>query len=100
MSKPKASPKSKKTNLVVVRTRSAGVHCGTLSGRNGQEVTLTDARRIWLWNGALSLHEVAASGIAGGKVSVVASSILLLQAIEVIPMAPEAMRKIASFEVK
>ena len=91
---------AKKSNLVVVRTYSAGVHCGTLSARKGQEVSLVNARRIWSWSGALSLHEVAVRGISGGKVSVVVPEILLLQAIEVIAMAPEAMAKISSFEVR
>ena len=93
------SSKSSKS-LVVVRTFSAGVHCGTLAARDGQEVTLTDARRIWSWSGALSLHEVASRGITGGKVSVPAPEILLLQAIEIISATPDAMAKIASFEVK
>ena len=86
--------------LVVVRTFSAGVHCGTLVKRSGQEVTLRSARRIWSWTGALSLHEVASRGITGGRVSVPASEILLLQAIEVIATTPAAMARIASFEVK
>lgn len=34
---------------VVVRTYSAGVHVGTLSEREGKEVMLVDARRIWRW---------------------------------------------------
>jgi len=89
-----------KSKLVVVRTYSAGVHCGTLVKREGQEVTLKDARRIWSWQGALSLHEVSQRGITGGKISVAVPEILLTQAIEVIGAKPEAMAKIASFEVK
>lgn len=85
---------------VVVRTTSAGVHCGTLVSRKGQEVALKDARRIWSWSGALSLHEVSARGITGGKVSVPVKDILLTQAIEVIGATKEAMAKIASYEVK
>ena len=89
-----------KTKQVVVRTYSAGVHCGTLVSRKGQEVSLKDARRIWSWSGALSLHEVSTRGITGGKVSVPVKDILLTQAIEVIAATKEAMAKIASFEVK
>ena len=91
--------KAKATKQVVVRTYSAGVHVGTLVKRDGQEVSLEHARRIWSWSGALSLHEVATRGITGGKVSVLVSEILLTQAIEVIAATPEAMAKIASFEV-
>jgi hypothetical protein len=91
---------AKSSKLVVVRTYSAGVHCGTLVSRKGQEAQLKSARRIWSWQGALSLHEVAARGISSGKVSVQVSEILLTQAIEIISATPDAMAKIASFEVK
>ena len=87
-------------NLVVVRTYSAGVHVGELASRKGQEVVLRNARRIWSWSGALSLHEVASRGIAGGKVSVAVPEILLLQAIEVIRAEKVAIDKIASYEVR
>lgn len=92
--------KKKSSGLVVVRTYSAGVHCGTLVKRGGKEVRLTNARRIWSWAGALSLHEVASRGITGGKVSVPVADILLTEAIEIIGMTAEAMAKIASFEVR
>lgn len=49
---------------VLIRTYSAGVHFGTLIERNGQEVHLKEARRLWSWQGALSLSEIAAKGCA------------------------------------
>lgn len=78
--------------FVVVRTYSAGVHVGTLAERNGKEVTLTDARRIWLWKGANTLHEIANGGVGkGSKISEPAACILLTEAIEII-VATEAAR--------
>ena len=75
---------------VVVRTYSAGVHVGVLKTRNGQEVVLTDAKRIWSWSGANTLHEIAANGVAkSSKVSDAVDSILLTQAIEIIPTAKD-----------
>ena len=41
-------------NYVVVRTYSAGVHCGKLENRNGREVTLKETRRIWSWKGPVA----------------------------------------------
>lgn len=71
---------------VVVRTLSAGVHIGVLKSRNGQEVVLTEAKRIWSWSGANTLHEIALNGIEkSSKVSDETPTILLTQAIEVIP---------------
>lgn len=34
---------------VIVRSRDAGVHFGTVSSKNGDEVYLTDSRRLWKW---------------------------------------------------
>lgn len=75
----------KEGQYVVVRTYSAGVHVGEFVTRNGREVTLRNARRIWSWEGAYTLHEVAAVGVGpGSRVSVAVPSIDLTEAIEVI----------------
>jgi hypothetical protein len=71
---------------VVVRTYSAGVHCGVLASHQGKEVVLTDARRIWAWQGANTLHEISLRGAGvGSKISEAVAEIVLTEAIEVIP---------------
>lgn len=77
---------------VLIRTYSAGVHFGTLEERAGQEVRLSNARRLWSWNGALSLSEVAMQGvdIKNSKISVPVDEILLTQAIEIIPISEQS----------
>lgn len=76
----------KNGDFVLIRTYSAGVHFGTLVERNGQEVHLKEARRLWSWNGALSLSEIALTGIniKESKISVPVDEIILTQAIEII----------------
>lgn len=70
---------------VVVRTYSAGVHVGELIKRIGKEVTLANARRIWSWSGANTLHEIACRGVGvGSKVSEPVPMIELPEAIEVL----------------
>lgn len=82
--------KTKKVNRVIVRTYSAGVHYGTLVSRKGREVELADARRIWSWRGANTLHEISLRGVgSGSKVSETVKSITLTEAIEVIPCTSE-----------
>jgi hypothetical protein len=74
-------------DYVLVRTYSAGVHIGTLKERNGTEVKLTNARRIWKWAGAFTLSELATKGPSQPsecKISCVLESIILTQAIEII----------------
>lgn len=70
---------------VIVRTYSAGVHFGTMIGREGKDVHLNDARRIWEWRGAFTLSAVAEKGITGGRISISVPTILLTEAIEIIP---------------
>jgi hypothetical protein len=74
---------------VIVRTYSAGVHVGNLKSRDGREVVLTNARRLWAWSGAFTLNAVATSGVtrSGSRISKPVPEITLLDAIEVIPVA-------------
>ena len=76
---------------VIVRTHSAGVHFGTLAAKDGKEVVLKNARRIWYWEGAFTLSAVAVSGVGrGSKLSVLTQEILLTEAIEIIPCSEAA----------
>lgn len=78
---------------VVIRTCSAGVHTGILTEREGAEVVLRDSRRIWFWSGAATLSQLATDGVTQPdecKFSVSVSSILLTQAIEIIPATGKA----------
>jgi hypothetical protein len=70
---------------VVVRTHTAGVHAGTLASLDGEQVTLDNAKRIWSWKGANTLHEIALYGVdAGSRLSQAVSQIVLTGAIEII----------------
>ncbi len=52
----------KKNQYVIVRTQTAGVFAGTFVSRNGQEIVLSNARRIWYWAGAATLSQLAEEG--------------------------------------
>jgi len=73
---------------VIVRTYSAGVHIGSIIERAGQEIKLGNARRLWSWQGALTLNEVSSLGVnrERSKISKPVQEITLLQAIEIIPV--------------
>jgi len=84
---------------VIVRTYSAGVFAGVLDSRNGQEVILKEARRIWYWRGAASLSELAMRGTSdpdGCKFPGPVSEVLLLETIEILLASPEAEQNIRS----
>lgn len=80
------------TNVVLIRTQSAGVHVGELKSRAGKEVVLINAHRVWRWKGANSLSELAMKGADTGytRVSERVPEITLTEAIEVIPCTKEA----------
>ena len=77
----------------LIRTYSAGVHFGIVTKRDGKEVYLKNARRIWYWSGAASLSQMAVDGVSNPKdckFSVAVSTIILTEAIEIIPCTEKA----------
>ena len=55
---------------IIARIERAGVFHGTLDYIDNDILRLKDARRIYYWNGALSVTDIAAKGITGGKVTI------------------------------
>ncbi len=75
----------------VVRTFSAGVHLGEVVSKDGKSVVLKDARRLWRWQGAFTLSEVATKGVSKtSRIAVAVPVIELTEAIELIPTSEEA----------
>lgn len=80
--------------IVIVRTYSAGVHMGELAERNGKEVLLKNAKRIWYWEGAATLSQLAVDGPGKPektKIPVAVPEIFLTEAIEIIPVSKKAL---------
>lgn len=87
---------------VIVRTNSAGVFAGTLEAKEGQEVSVTGARRIWYWEGAASLSEMAMLGVSKPKqckFPAAVDRVILTQAIEILEVTPEARASIEGVPV-
>jgi hypothetical protein len=51
----------------MVRSEKAGVFMGYIKSRNGSEVELLKARRIWYWTGAASLSQLSEEGTSNPK---------------------------------
>lgn len=72
---------------VICRTYSAGVFAGTLVKREGKEVELSNARRLWYWAGAASLSQLAMTGTSRPKdckFPEPVASVILTEAIEIL----------------
>lgn len=90
-----------KKPYVIVRTYSAGVHAGYLVNKDGKEVMLEKARRLFRWAGALTLSELAQIGSTAPelcKFSIEVDKILLLEAIEIIPVTKKAQENLQNIK--
>ena len=82
---------------VIIRTYSAGVWFGRLKEKSGNEVILTEARRMWRWwaKESISLSGVALYGIKQEKSRIPgAVESVWLEAIEIIPISGKAAESI------
>ena len=88
---------SEAATYVVVRSRDAGAFLGRLVRRNGSEVELADARRLWYWDGAASLSQIANEGVSKPnqcKFPPAVAHIVILGACEIITATPTAVKSI------
>lgn len=86
----------------IVRGESFGVLAGTVTAIDGPNVTLANARRLWFWDGAASVSQLAMEGVKNPgacKFSMAVNSILLRNYIEVIPCSTEAQAIIEKVKV-
>ena len=86
----------------VIRARSAGVFVGYVKRRDKSDLTLLNARRIWFWDGAATLSELAMRGVKhpeNCKFPCEVPTIDLTDVIEVIPATEEAKKSIDGVKV-
>lgn len=84
---------NKKETYYIVRCDRAGVFAGHIKSREGREVVLTDVRRLWYWEGAASLSQMAVNGVTKPrdcKFTVTVPEIIVLDAIEILPCSDKA----------
>ncbi len=89
-------------DYIICRTYSAGVFAGTLVKRDGQEVELANARRLWYWEGAASLSQLAVEGVSKPekcKFPCEVPSVLLLEGIELLGVSARAKASIAKVAI-
>ena len=86
----------------IVRTYSAGVFAGEIESREGKEVVMRNARRIWYWDGAASLSQLAVDGTskpAKCKFPVAVDRVVLTEAIEILDVTDKARASIEGVPV-
>jgi len=90
----------------IIRTYSAGVFFGEVTNQEntpaGVIVTINDCRRLWYWDGAASLSELAMNGVKAPqqcKFSVTVPSMMVAGVIEIIPCTDKAIDSINAVKV-
>ena len=81
----------------IIRTEKAGVFFAEIKEKNGSELVLTNARRLWYWSGAASLSQLATDGTSRPKdckFTVVVDEMTVSNWIEIIPCTDKAIKSI------
>lgn len=92
----------KKIPYSIVRTYSAGVFAGTLVKRKGKEGVVKNARRIWYWDGAASLSQLAMEGTSAPgkcKFAMEVDEVTLTEIVEIIKCREKAEKSIKSVPI-
>lgn len=88
----------------IIRCDGAGVFFATIKEYDSttREATLTDCRRLWYWDGAASLSQLATEGAKAPqncKFTVTVPEMVVMQVIEIIPCTEAAIANIESVAV-
>ena len=87
---------------VIVRTYTAGVFAGRLHSRKEKEVTLLNVRRLWYWDGAASLSQLAMEGVKKPEKCRFPCEVkkeILTEAIEILECSENARKNIAEVPI-
>lgn len=81
----------------IIRCKEAGVFYGEIKERRGDEIDLVNCRRIWFWDGAASLSQLAVDGVSkpdNCKFTVYVPEMTVLGVVEIIPCTEKAIASI------
>ena len=101
---PKAmeAPKLDGMKYCIVRTYSAGVFACYVESRDGKEVVMRKARRLYYWEGAATLSELAMNGVKKPESCKFPEEVerdIVTEAIEIIDCTAKAKESIAAVPV-
>ena len=86
----------------IIRTEKAGVFFAEIKEKNGSELVLINARRLWYWSGAASLSQLATDGTSRPndcKFTVVVDEMTVNNWIEIIPCTDKAIESINAVRI-
>ena len=81
----------------IIRANGAGVFFGEVNKIEGSTVTLTNARRLWYWDGAASLSQLAKEGTSkpsNCKFPVTVDEVIVFNVLEILSVTDKAAKSI------
>lgn len=86
----------------IVRTNRAGVFFGKIKEQNKDEVTMTEVRKLWHWDGACAVEQLAIDGTKkphNCNFTVVVPEMTVAEPIQIIPCTEKATKSLAGVDV-
>lgn len=86
----------------IVRADRAGVFFGQIKEQSHDMVVMTNVRKLWYWNGACAVEEIAVNGIqrpGDCKFTVVIDEMTIADPIQIIPCTEKAAKNLAEVAV-
>lgn len=83
----------------IVRSDEAGVFFGKIKRRDGGEVEMTNVRKLWFWDGACAVEQLAVDGTKkpdACNFTVTVPEMVILGACQIIPCTDTAAASISS----
>ena len=81
----------------IVRCDRAGVFFGQIKERSETEVVMTDVRKLWYWDGACAIEQLATNGTTKPKqckFTVTVEEMSVMNPIQIIPCTDKAAKSI------
>ena len=87
-----------KKQYVIVRSNMAGVFFGILESKNGNEVELSKARKLYRWEGANTVEDLAVKGVSkpeNCKFTIVVSQMIISDVCQILPCSPTSVESLS-----
>lgn len=94
--------KINENQFYIVRTTNAGVFFGKIKEKSADEITMTEVRKIWHWEGACAVEQLAMDGTKrpdGCKFTVVVPEMTIANPIQIILCTEKATASLAGVAV-
>ena len=89
-------------NFYIVRADRAGVFFGKIKERSQGEVTMTDVRKVWYWDGACAVEQLAMDGTTSPdvcKLTVTVPEMVIANPIQIIPCTEKAVKSLSGVKI-